>query len=154
MVQTIVSRFFIPPQDSYFLFGPRGTGKSTWLRQIYPDALWINLLDLEEFRYYSAFPERLKETVKANPTKKIVIIDEIQKVPEMLSMVHLLIEEKRGIRFVLTGSSSRKLKRLGANLLAGRALLCKMYPFIAAELGSRFSLEQALELGIDRKSVV
>ncbi len=144
----LISRFFSPPEDSYFLFGPRGTGKSTWLRQRYPNALWINLLDLEEFRFYSPFPERLIETIEGKSKVEIVIIDEIQKIPEMLSIIHLLIEKKLGIQFILTGSSARKLKRLGADLLAGRALLCKMYPFIAAELQDQFSLKQTLQVGL------
>jgi len=145
---SLVPRFFSPPEDSYFLFGPRGTGKSTWLRQKYPDALWIDLLDLEEFRFYSPFPERLIETIAGKSQVHVVIIDEIQKIPEMLSVIHLLIERKLGIQFVLTGSSARKLKRLGADLLAGRALLYKMYPFIAAELQGQFSLQQALQVGL------
>jgi predicted AAA+ superfamily ATPase len=146
---SLIARFFSPPEeDSYFLFGPRGTGKSTWLRQRYPDALWINLLDLEEFRFYSPFPERLIETIEGKGRVEVVIIDEIQKIPEMLSTIHLLIEKKLGIQFILTGSSARKLKRLGADLLAGRALLCKMYPFIAGELQDQFSLKQSLQIGL------
>lgn len=143
-----IPRIFSPPKDSYFLFGPRGTGKSTWLKLKYPNALWINLLNLEEFRFYSPFPERLIETIEGRGLVEVVIIDEIQRIPELLSIVHLLIEEKRGIQFILTGSSARKIRHLGADLLAGRALLCKMYPFIAAELQDLFSLKQALQIGL------
>lgn len=143
-----IHRFFKAPNQSFFLFGPRGTGKSTWLKTHYPDALWIDLLELDQLRFYSAAPERLKETVDAHPNQKVVVIDEVQKIPDILSVVHGIIEEKRGILFVLTGSSTRKLKRVGVDLLAGRALLKHMPPFFAAELGTEFDLEEALALGL------
>lgn len=79
------------------------------LRQLFPDALWIDLLDPETFRLYSAHPERLSEIISANPAKRNVVIDEVQKLPEFLDVVHLLMEKKRGLRFILTGSSARKL---------------------------------------------
>ena len=141
-------RFLIAPKQSFFLFGPRGTGKSTWIRENFPNALWIDLLNPEELRYYAAWPERLKETIEAHPQKKIIVIDEVQKAPELLSLVHSLIEQKLGLQFILTGSSRRKLKRTGANLLAGRALLTYMHPFLAAELGVDFSMEKALTMGL------
>jgi len=144
----LIGRFFEPPKQSYFLFGPRGTGKSTFIRQRYGDSLYVDLLDPEALRLYSASPERLRELVLGAPGRSAVIIDEIQKVPSLLPLVHSLIEEKRGLTFVLTGSSSRKLKRTGADLLAGRALLCGLHPFMAAELGERFSLERALRDGL------
>jgi predicted AAA+ superfamily ATPase len=143
-----ITRFFKAPTQSFFLFGPRGTGKSTWLKHRYPDALWIDLLELDQLRLYSAAPERLKEAVAAHPDKKVVVIDEVQKVPDILAVVHSLIEEKRGIQFILTGSSARKLRRVGVDLLAGRALLKHMPPFFAAELGDQFDLQEALELGL------
>lgn len=142
-------RFFTPPdENSYFLFGPRGTGKSTWLKTHYPDALWIDLLDTEQFKIFSASPSRIREHVLAHPTRKRVVVDEVQKVPDILSEVHRLIEEKRGLQFILTGSSSRKLKRAGVDLLAGRALLERMPPFYAAEMGKHFSLKNALSFGM------
>ena len=141
-------RFLIAPKQSFFLFGPRGTGKSTWIRENFPNALWIDLLNPDQLRYYAAYPERLKETIEAHPKKKIIVIDEVQKAPELLSLVHSLIEQKLGFEFILTGSSSRKLKRTGANLLAGRALLTYMHPFLAAELGADFSMEKALTTGL------
>lgn len=141
-------RFFIPPKQSYFLFGPRGTGKSTWLKATYPEAYWVDLLDPEQFRFFSAGPERLRLLLEENPGKKIVVIDEVQKVPEILNVVHGLIEGKKGYQFVLTGSSSRKLKQQGVNLLAGRALLKHMPPFFASELGSVFDLSKHLRLGM------
>lgn len=146
-MKTLIPRFFTPPKESFFLFGPRGTGKSTWLKQYYANALWLDLLDPETFRFYSAYPERLRELVLGNPEKKAVVIDEVQKAPELLEVVHSLIEKKLGIQFILTGSSSRKLKRTGVDLLAGRALRRTLHPFVAAELGGRFDLEAALKYG-------
>ncbi|MEI8301006.1 MAG: AAA family ATPase [Chlamydiota bacterium] len=141
-------RFFNPPEQSYFLFGPRGTGKSTYLREKYADAYWINLLDPEVFRFFAAAPERLRFALEEASTKKIIVIDEIQKIPELLDVIHSLIEEKKGYQFVMTGSSSRKLKKYGVNLLAGRALLRYMFPFIAKEIGDSFSLFENLRKGM------
>jgi predicted AAA+ superfamily ATPase len=144
----MIDRFFTPPQGSFFLFGPRGTGKSTFVKQRFKDALYVDLLEPDVFRRFSANPEYLGERVRAEGERAVVIIDEIQKVPQLLSLVHRLIEEKKGRRFILTGSSSRNLKRSGVDLLAGRALLCWLHPFVAAELGLRFSLEQSLQKGL------
>lgn len=144
----LVRRFFDPPQGSYFLFGPRGTGKSTWLRATYPDALWLDLLAPDIQRRYSARPERLRELVAGRQEVSIVVVDEVQRVPELLAVVHQLIEERVGHRFVLTGSSSRKLKRTGVDLLAGRAVVRALHPFMAAELGDAFELEAALTDGL------
>ncbi len=143
-----INRFFKPPKQSFFLFGPRGTGKSTLVRRYFKDAIYLDLLDPEVFRTYSANPERLRERLLASGKTTTVIIDEIQKIPHLLDLVHILIERKTGWRFVLTGSSSRKLKRTGIDLLAGRALLCSLHPFTAAELGKTFSLEDALHHGL------
>jgi predicted AAA+ superfamily ATPase len=145
---TTIPRFFDDPASSFFLFGPRGTGKSTWLRQRFPDAVWIDLLLAEEHRDYAARPERLRERLAASPDAETVVIDEVQKVPELLDVVHELIESRAGPRFVLTGSSARKLRRGGVNLLAGRALLRRLHPFMASELGAEhFDLDHALRLG-------
>lgn len=144
----IFPRFFQPIDSSFFLFGPRGTGKSTWLRKYYPNALYIDLLNSEQMQFYSAMPTRLLETLDAYPDKKCIVLDEIQRVPELLFMVHLVLEKKMGYQFILTGSSARKLKKEGADLLAGRAIMRKMHPFFAAELGSLFNLEKALQLGL------
>ena len=141
-------RFFKAPHQSYFLFGPRGTGKSTWLKLEYPEAYWIDLLDPESFRFFSAGAERLRFLLEEHPQKKIVVIDEVQKVRELLNVVHSLIEEKKGYQFVMTGSSARKLKKQGVNLLGGRALLRHMPPFFAAELGVSFNLVKHLRLGM------
>jgi predicted AAA+ superfamily ATPase len=144
----VVRRFFTPPRESFFLFGPRGTGKSTWARAALPDALWIDLLDPETLRACTARPERLAERLAAEPGKRTVVIDEVQRAPELLSVVHSTIETRKGLRFVLTGSSARKLRRGAANLLAGRALVKSLHPFLAAELGPRFRLERALAVGM------
>jgi predicted AAA+ superfamily ATPase len=146
-MQTI-PRFFDHSKGSYFIFGPRGTGKSTWLRNRYADAAWIDLLDTALERSYSARPERLKEFINANRDKKIIVIDEVQRVPQLLSLVHLLIEADKSLHFVLTGSSARKIKQSGVDLLAGRAILRTMHPFMAAEMGPLFNLEESLRLGM------
>jgi len=144
----VISRFFIDPGKSFFLFGPRGTGKSTWTASAHPEALTINLLEPDLFRSYSSRPERLREILLGNPSRRTIIVDEIQRVPELLGLIHLLIEEDQSRRFILTGSSARKLKQSGVDLLAGRALLKTMHPFMAAELGEAFSLEKALITGL------
>ena len=143
-----VSRFFDYSAGSYFLFGPRGTGKSTWLRTRYPDAAWIDLLDAEVERNYYTRPERLKEFIKAHAGRRTIVIDEIQRVPRLLPLVHQHMETDKSTRFVLTGSSARKLRRSGVDLLAGRAVMCAMHPFMAAELGDGFDLARNLELGM------
>jgi predicted AAA+ superfamily ATPase len=143
-----LSRFIHQNRQSFFLFGPRGTGKSTWLLNKFPDAIYIDFLDPEQFRIYSGKPERISEVIEGNPEKKTIIIDEVQKIPEILSVVHQIIEKRRYIQFILTGSSARKLKRAGVDLLAGRALLKTCHPFMATELGELFSLEKSLEIGM------
>ncbi len=147
-METYIPRFFTPPSRGYFLFGPRGTGKSTFLRQQYPEALWVDLLKPDTFRTYAARPERIIDLVHGNPGKKIIIVDEVQKVPELLSAVHSLIEEKSKRTFILTGSSARRLKRTGVNLLAGRAVLQTFHPFLLSELQASYSFENALQNGL------
>jgi len=145
----LLRRLFRAPKESFFLFGPRGTGKSTWLRQTFPGAIYVDLLDPEAFRTYLARPERLGEVIAGSAGTKTVIVDEIQKVPGLLDEVHRLMETKgcRQVQFVLTGSSARKLKRGCADLLGGRAVLKTLHPFLAAELGRRFDFARSLELG-------
>lgn len=143
-----IKRDLSAPKQSFFLLGPRGTGKTTWIQDHYQGAVWINLLLPDVENYYRARPERLIEAADAAGADAIIVIDEIQKVPELLAVVHYLIEQKKGYQFILTGSSARKLKRSGVDLLAGRALLKYMHPFTAEELGSLFSLEKALEIGL------
>jgi predicted AAA+ superfamily ATPase len=133
-------------QSSLFLFGPRGTGKTSWIKAKLPDALYLDLLDFGVYSSLLSDPGRLEKLIPPN-FKNWVIIDEIQKVPLLLNEVHRLIESKK-IRFLLTGSSARKLKQKGVNLLAGRALTYHMHPLIAQELGADFSLEHALRNGL------
>ena len=147
-MKSFKKRFFRAPQDSFFIFGPRGTGKSTWLKKNCPDAYLIDLLDNATYRSHIAYPERIGQIVEANPRVKKFIIDEVQKAPSILDTVHRLIEQYQGHQFILTGSSARKLRRGGVNLLAGRALLTHFHPFMAAELGSDFDLDKALKNGL------
>ncbi len=130
---------------SFFLFGPRGTGKSTWVRSTFPEAIYVDLLEAEKFTRLTADPQRLTDLIPPGYSGW-VIIDEIQKVPPLLDEVHRLIEN-RGLHFVLTGSSARKLRRKGVNLLAGRALTREMHPLTATELGDDFSLERSWRHG-------
>lgn len=143
-----IKRVFEEPEQSYFLFGPRGTGKSTMTAKKHPNALLIDLR-LAEIRYrLSANPDELKDLVSAQPDGATIIIDEIQKIPELLPLVHMLIEKKRKWKFILTGSSARKLKRQGVDLLGGRALRKVLHPFIACELKDTFNLDDALLYGL------
>lgn len=145
----IIHRFFNDPETSFFLFGPRGTGKSTWLKTRFSaDVLYIDLLRAKSFRIYSARPEQLEELVSGNPDKQTIIIDEIQKVPSLLDVVHHIIESKQEYRFILTGSSSRKLKRTGVDLLAGRAIQKSFHPFMASELQASFDFLKAMKYGM------
>jgi len=141
-------RLLFCPKRSFFLFGPRGTGKSTWLRMEMPDACFVDLLSPEMCQRFTANPDRLRELVAGNANCNTVVLDEIQRVPALLSVVHQLIEAHPELRFILTGSSSRKLKRAGVDLLAGRAILTTSHPFMAAELGDAFVLEDALRMGL------
>lgn len=140
--------FVAEPSDNYFLFGPRGTGKTTWLAGACRGAHVIDLLKPERQLAFRTHPERLSEIVEGNSDCKVFVVDEIQKVPALLDVVHGLIERHPDIQFVLTGSSARKLKKSGVDLLGGRALERHMHPFMACELGDDFSLGQAVETGL------
>lgn len=131
---------------SHFLFGPRQTGKTYLCRRTLGDFRTYSLLESDTFLRLTQQPQRLREEVIAGEDE-IVIIDEIQKLPALLDEVHWLIEE-RGVRFLLTGSSARKLRRGGVNLLGGRARTKHLHPFIARELGAAFNLDLALDIGL------
>jgi predicted AAA+ superfamily ATPase len=135
-------------RDHFFLLGPRGTGKTSWCTHEYPNALRVDLLNPAVLRRYLATPEYLIELMAANAKATHVVIDEIQKLPTLLEVVHLLIERKTGAQFILTGSSARKLRRQGVNLLGGRASQKFMHPYMAAELGTSFKLSTALRQGM------
>jgi uncharacterized protein len=139
-------RFFKAPRQSFFLLGPRGTGKTLWTKRAFPSALRVDLLEPDVHRELAARPERLRALVEGNPRLRTVVIDEVQKVPQLLDVIHALIEERRATRFVLTGSSARKLRRGGVDLLAGRAVVRSMHPFMAGEMAT-FVLDDALKLG-------
>jgi uncharacterized protein len=144
-----IPRILMPGvSDHFFLLGPRGTGKTLWSPHHYPKALRIDLLDPETLRLLSARPERLTELVEGNRDKPQVIIDEVQKLPALLEVVHLLIERRTVQQFILTGSSARKLRRQGVNLPGGGAAQKHLHPYLAAELGKRFSLTAALRQGM------
>ena len=138
----------LPKNHSFFLFGARGTGKTHLLKSLYSrDSLYVDLLNLDIEARYQLDPENFYREVSALPsTVKTIIIDEIQKVPKLLDVVHRKIEETT-LQFILTGSSARKLKKGAANLLAGRAFVFYLFPFIATELAEDFSLQSALEFG-------
>ena len=142
-------RFIGKGQGNFFLFGPRGTGKSTWLRETFADALLIDLLREDLKTRLEANPERLVEIVDGNPSSRTVIIDEVQRVSALLPVVHRLIErDGRSRQYVLTGSSARKLKRNGVDLLAGRAVVKYCHPLLASEMVDDFNLENALVRGM------
>lgn len=133
-------------QETFFLWGPRQTGKTTLLRQAYPDAVWVDLLKADEYRRYLERPELLREELAAGPTRGQVVIDEVQKAPALLDEVHWLHEHHKA-RFALCGSSARKVRRGAANLLGGRALRYELHGLTAAELGKDFDLERLLNHG-------
>ncbi|MFN0062723.1 MAG: ATP-binding protein [Myxococcaceae bacterium] len=134
-------RLLSPPKTSAFLLGPRGTGKSTWIAQAYPDAVRYDLLDTREALRLAREPGLLFAELGALRAGTWVIVDEIQKVPSLLDEVHRLMEEKK-LRFLLSGSSARKLRKGGANLLAGRALNLEFFPLVSREMGRVPSLSE------------
>lgn len=139
----------ISGRRSFFLFGARGTGKTTYLRETFdPErTLYVDLLDPEEEDRYRRRPGRLESQVRAlPPSVEWVLLDEVQRAPRLLDVVHRLIESS-GIRFALTGSSGRKLRRGASNLLAGRAFVYEMYPLTAPELEDAFDLDETLRWG-------
>lgn len=131
---------------SIFLFGARQTGKSTLLRTKFPDAIYIDLLDTETYAKFSRRPGLLYELYNEKDEKDIIIIDEIQQIPIILNEVHRLMSE-RNIRFILCGSSARKLRRQGYNTLGGRAYPCFLFPLVSAEIPD-FNLDKALSQGM------
>ena len=133
-------------ENSVFLWGARQTGKSTLLKTLFPHVRHYDLLNSEEFERFFRNPELLREELKNADPQHIVIIDEVQKIPQLLDEVHWLISN-RNIRFVLCGSSARKLVRCGANLLGGRALRTVMYPLVSAEIPD-FDLNRAIHNGM------
>ncbi len=146
MVASTFERVLIPPSQSFFLLGVRGVGKSTWARASLRSVKYIDLLDERLYQDLLVDPSLFPQLVEHVQPNTWVILDEIQRLPALLNEVHRLIESC-GIRFALLGSSARKLKAAGTNLLAGRALMKMMYPFTAAELGKKFDLNSVLQYG-------
>lgn len=134
------------PKKSFFLWGPRQTGKTTFLKAIYPGAIRIDLLKTDELMRYLQRPALLREEVELLPSHSLIVIDEIQKAPALLDEVHFLIEEQNR-RFALCGSSARKVKRGHANLLGGRAIRYEMLGLVAQELGKDFRIEHFVNTG-------
>ena len=132
-------RLLAPPRGSFFLFGPRGTGKSTWLRTTFPDARTFDLLDEALYQSLLADIGRFAGELRTLPRGTVVVVDEVQRIPPLLNEVHRHIED-RGLLFVLCGSSARRLKTAGTNLLAGRAVRSSMHPLLPEELGRDFEL--------------
>ena len=135
-----------PPTQSFFLFGMRGVGKSTWARATFPNATFLDLLDERLFQDLLADPSLFAQSIGHLGPGDWVVVDEVQRLPALLNEVHRSIEAQR-LRFALLGSSARKLKAAGVNLLAGRALKKTMFPLAAAELGKEFDLEKVLRHG-------
>ncbi|MCQ2251929.1 MAG: AAA family ATPase [Bacteroidales bacterium] len=133
-------------EDSIFLFGARQTGKTTALLQRYPNAIYFDLLESEVRRRFSQNPETLRRLLEDKPEGTLVIIDEIQNIPELLNEIQWLIVRKH-ITFILSGSSARKLRRNGTNMLGGRAIPYNMYPFVSHEI-ENFDLDRALVNGM------
>lgn len=147
MADTFIPRLLHPPKQSFFLFGPRGTGKSQWLGERFADAcVTVDLLNEELLIELTSEPAALARKLEPLASHDWVVIDEVQRAPVLLNTVHRFIEKKR-LRFVLCGSSARQLRRRGVNLLAGRAVERRLHPFTPAELGERFDIEEALRLG-------
>lgn len=142
----IIDRLLLPPQRSFFLFGPRSVGKSFWLRRHFGNAPYFDLLNNATYLELSRNPSILEAKIGNQPRGSWVCIDEIQKIPSLLSEVHRLIENK-GFNFALSGSSARKLKRGGADLLAGRAVTCRMEGFSSAETSKLFDLDAVINWG-------
>jgi predicted AAA+ superfamily ATPase len=138
-------RLMQPPKDSFFLFGPRGIGKTMWARESFPEAHLFDLRDESLYQGFLADVSRFSSELRTLQPGTWVFIDEIQRLPSLLNEVQRFIES--GLRFVLTGSSARKLRKGGVNLLAGRALLRFLYPFVPEELGTDFAMEKVLEHG-------
>jgi predicted AAA+ superfamily ATPase len=143
----MIQRILTTPTQSFFLMGPRGSGKSTWLRSEFPSAHVIDLLSEEKYQQLLANPALFADEMRALKAGSWVVVDEIQRLPQLLNEVQRFLEEKR-LRFVLCGSSARKLRRAGVNLLAGRAWHRAMHPFLPEELDNRFDLNQALQYGL------
>ena len=142
------ARLATVPERSFFLFGPRATGKTTWLRRHLGDALWFNLLLEDDYLPLLASAKSLRERVEARAPGSWVVVDEVQRLPALLNEVHDLISRHGDdYKFALSGSSARKLRRHDVNLLAGRVIERALFPLVARELGTDFDLDAVLRFG-------
>ena len=147
MEKTYVQRLLKVPERSFFLFGPRGVGKSTWLKDVLPQAIFFDLLDASLYLELSRDPSRLEAMAGKLKANDWVVLDEVQKIPDILDEVHRLIENRKW-RFALCGSSARKLRRKGTNLLGGRALTRELSGFSWQELKDRYDFAYSLQWGL------
>lgn len=146
---TMYARHLELPKASFFLFGPRATGKTTWLRSVLPNAQWFDLVTSEAYLRYLREPGLFRREVEASPPGTWVVVDEVQRVPALLDEVHALIARHgKRYRFALSGSSARKLKRLDANMLAGRVINRSFFPLTLAEAGEDLPIEEMLATGL------
>lgn len=146
---THIARKLEAPDHSFFLFGPRSTGKTTWLQNRFDDAFWVNLLEPRTYNDHLSNPDLFLSQIRALPKDSWVIVDEIQRVPDLLNSVHLLLTESASKRrFALSGSSARKLRRGGGNLLAGRVLDLRFFPLSTAETPEWRGSEDLLRVGL------
>lgn len=147
-----VPRCFTPPEQHFFLFGPRGTGKTSWCAHAYPDALRIDLLDAQTFSRFcvqaNLLVEMAQDAAGQGAARKPIVIDEIQKLPALLDDVRLLIGRNAALQFIFPVSSTNKLRRQEVDLLSGHAVQKQLHPYMAAELGGHFKLETALRQGM------
>jgi uncharacterized protein len=139
-------RDLVPPKTSFFLFGCRGVGKSFWVRRTFPQAKEISLLDETLYQSYLSNPALFANELRVLPKGSWVFVDEIQRLPQLLNEVHRGMEDL-GLKFILCGSSARKLRRAGVNLLGGRALQLNMLPLLPTELGAHFDMNHVMEVG-------
>ncbi len=142
------TRILKTPDHSFFLFGPRGTGKTTWLKTVFKGAKWFDLLRSDQLLKLLRKPEQLRFEVESLGEGAWIVIDEIQKLPQLLNEIHSLIADHGNrYQFALSGSSARKLKRLDANLLAGRVFNRKFFPLTGKELSYNFATDDLLQYG-------
>src|SRR5256712_4467291 len=146
MAERTYPRLLRAPRGSFFLCGVRGVGKTTWIREAFRDAYVVDLLDESRYQQLAANPGLLAAELRTVPHDRAVVLDEVQRVPALLNEVQRAVERDRR-RFALLGSSARRLKTPGTNLLAGRATVRTMYPLVPAELGIDFDLDRVLSFG-------
>lgn len=147
-MESYIPRYLKAPASNYFLFGPGGTGKSTYLKNQYPDSLRIDLAKPFIFRKFSAGTDRFLKLVDSNSDRKVIIVENIQKVPELLTSVFISLKENKEQKFIITGSNIRRLKRAGLNLKRRKFELKTLHPFLLSELNFDIPLDDVLLYGL------